>query len=105
MKAIVAVLGVLLTAGVAQAQDNPGKAVYTKNGCVACHAIGGQGGKIGPALDKVGAKGKDYIRESIVQPDKVVTQGFAAGIMPKTFEKTIKPEDMTKLVDYLATLK
>lgn len=82
-----------------------GKQVFTKNGCMACHAIGGQGGKVGPALDKVGAKGKDYIKESILEPNKVVTKGFAPNIMPQNFKDKIKGDELTALVDYLAALK
>ncbi len=80
-----------------------GDAVFQSAGCGACHAVGGQGGKVGPALDGVGAKGKDHIRESIVQPDKVVAEGYAAGLMPKTFEKTLKPAELDALVDWLAS--
>ena len=33
-----------------------GKALYAKQGCEACHKIGGKGGKIGPDLSKEGTK-------------------------------------------------
>jgi putative heme-binding domain-containing protein len=101
--AMLAFVAVGFVAAEANAAD--GKQVYQKNGCMACHAIGGQGGKIGPALDKSGEKGKDYILESIVDPNKTVTKGYAPNIMPKNFKDKIKGDELTALVDYLAGLK
>ena len=42
-------------AGLVQA----GKAVYDKNGCSGCHAIGGQGGAVGPPLNGEGTRKPD----------------------------------------------
>lgn len=89
----------------AMAADAPGKVVYNKNGCIACHTIDGAGGKVGPGLEKVGAKGKDFIKESILTPNKVVTQGFAPNIMPQNFKDKIQGKELTDLVDWLATKK
>jgi cytochrome c551/c552 len=102
MKAFLTALIVLLTASAAHA--NEGQAVFMKNGCVACHAVAGKGGKVGPALDGLGAKGAAFIKEAIVNPNSEITKGYAPNIMPQTYGKTIKPEDLEKLVAYLATL-
>ncbi|MFQ5851231.1 MAG: c-type cytochrome [Candidatus Binatia bacterium] len=46
-------------------------------GCAKCHTIGGQGGKVGPELTKVGAvQTPKYILESILEPSKVVPKEF-----------------------------
>jgi mono/diheme cytochrome c family protein len=62
-----------------------GKALFTEAGCVACHTFKAANatGKTGPDLDK-NLQGKDdaYIRQSIVQPDAEVAEGFQPGIMP-----------------------
>lgn len=107
MKKMLFVVGFLAVAGLATSAsaDDDGKKIYNKNGCMACHAIAKAGGKVGPALDGVGAKGKDFIKESIIEPNKTVTKGFAPNIMPQNFKDKIKGEDLTKLVDYLASLK
>jgi nitric oxide reductase subunit C len=40
--------------------------------CVACHALGGRGGQVGPALDGVGARlDADYLRRWIANPPAV----------------------------------
>lgn len=107
MKKMLFAVGFLAVAGLATSAsaDDAGKKVFQKNGCIACHAIAKAGGKVGPALDGVGAKGKDYIKESILEPNKVVTKGFAPNIMPQNFKDKIKGDELTQLVDYLASLK
>jgi len=40
--------------------------------CIACHALGGQGGQIGPALDNIGAtRDKDYIIRWLRNPMEI----------------------------------
>jgi putative heme-binding domain-containing protein len=46
-----------------------GAAVYQRAGCAACHSIGGQGGHVGPELDRIGSmRAVRYLRESMLQP-------------------------------------
>lgn len=102
---VVAVSAVWMMAGVAQADDASAKALYTKNGCPACHSIEGSGGKIGPPLDKIGQKGTAYIKDAIVEPNKVVATGYAPNIMPQDFGKRLKPAEIDDLVAWLAKHK
>jgi quinoprotein glucose dehydrogenase len=45
--------------------------------CARCHTIKDKGGVVGPPLTKVGAeRTKELILESILQPNKVITQGY-----------------------------
>ncbi|MFM8420023.1 MAG: LamG-like jellyroll fold domain-containing protein, partial [Verrucomicrobiota bacterium] len=52
-----------------------GKAVFSPN-CGVCHAVGGQGGKIGPALDGAGAHGDEYLLRNILVPDAAMEAGY-----------------------------
>ena len=52
--------------------------------CVLCHQLKGQGSTVGPALDGIATR-KDaaYIRESLLEPSKVLAPGYEAlGISP-----------------------
>lgn len=82
----------------AQAADR-GKEVYAANKCQMCHMIDGVGSKRAP-LDGVGDKlSKDDIRKWILTPSEM-----NAKVKKPSFAK-ISADDLTALVDYLATLK
>jgi mono/diheme cytochrome c family protein len=67
-----------------EAADNPaapelarGQQVFEESGCRGCHKLGGSGGVIGPALDKVGARhSPEWLREHFLTPG-TVTPGSA----------------------------
>ena len=62
-----------------------GKKVFAENlaaNCTACHRIDGEGSNVGPALAKVGAKGREHLLESLVLPQAKVATGF--GLMTAT---------------------
>jgi cytochrome c oxidase subunit 2 len=86
-----------------------GKAVYTNEGCGACHTLQAakSTGKVGPDLDKLpdyaqqaGMPLEQFVRESIVNPDAYVEKGFPANVMPKTFGSLPKAQ-LDALVKYL----
>ena len=87
-----------------------GKAIFTSNGCTACHtlAAAGASGKIGPDLDKLPAEAAragqplaSFVRESIVNPNAYVEPGFPKGVMPQNFATTISKQNLDALVQYL----
>ncbi len=87
-----------------------GKTVFANNGCAACHTLKAAGAKgaVGPSLDKLPAAAAaaglplaDYIRESIVEPNKVIAKGYPANVMPATFGQLPKAQ-LDGLVVYLA---
>jgi putative heme-binding domain-containing protein len=58
-----------------------GEMIYRRNSlaCVACHALGGAGGKVGPDMTSLGASAPlDYIIESVVLPSAKIKEGYHA---------------------------
>ena len=54
-----------------------GKRLYVQQGCVACHSVDPAAEQKGPYLGAAGAKfSREYLVESILEPGKVVAQGF-----------------------------
>ncbi|CAN5254733.1 hypothetical protein BH18ACT14_BH18ACT14_02220 [soil metagenome] len=82
-----------------------GKAIFTSAGCGTCHTLqdAGTNGTVGPNLDDV-LKGKDpdFIRESIVDPNAEIADGFEPGVMPQTFGDQLDDKQLSDLVAYLA---
>lgn len=87
-----------------------GAAVFTAAGCGSCHTFGpaGSTGAIGPSLDdlaaaadKAGQPVDVYARESIVDPGKVVADGYADGVMPKSYGESYSAKEIDALVQYL----
>jgi len=80
-------------------------------GCVACHQFDNPDKGLGPSLWDIGArKDAQFIRESILDPDASVAEGFPKGIMKGTldgsgFYQKVSIQDLNTLVDYLASLK
>lgn len=79
-----------------------GKALFASNGCGGCHAFeaAGSTGAVGPNLDE-GLQGKDaaYVRQSIVEPNADIAEGYAAGVMP-SFQQ-LSEDQVNDLVAFL----
>jgi cytochrome c2 len=88
-----------------------GQELVQQWGCVVCHKLDGPEKLLGPSLWDIGArKDANYIRESILQPDTVVAEGFPAGLMKGTldgsgFYQKVPLQDLNAMVDYLTSLK
>ena len=88
-----------------------GQELVQQWGCIACHKFDGPDKLVGPSLWDVGArKDANYIRESILQPDAVVVEGFPPGLMKGTldgsgFYQKVPLQDLNAIVDYLTSLK
>ncbi len=48
----------------------------TEVSCVRCHRVGDTGGEVGPNLTKIGEKQREYLLESIADPNRAIAQGF-----------------------------
>lgn len=88
----------------AEGDPEAGKSVFASAGCGGCHtfAPAGSTGTIGPNLDEV-LEGQDpeSVRESIVNPDAKVSEGFSAGVMPKNFSQKLSEQELADLVAFL----
>ncbi|HWP48900.1 MAG TPA: c-type cytochrome [Candidatus Limnocylindrales bacterium] len=58
-------------AGEALFKDPNGKA-----GCINCHTVNGQGGKVGPDLSHIGDRSPEYLLESIQNPSAYIAPEF-----------------------------
>jgi cytochrome c551/c552 len=97
------------TAGTTTAEEpagspEAGRAVFESQGCGSCHtfAPAGSSGTVGPNLGEVLA-GKDaaFIRQSIVDPNAEVAQGFSANVMPQTYGDQLSPKQLDDLIAFL----
>src|SRR5215510_7762721 len=88
-----------------------GQELVQKWGCVTCHNFDKPDKLIGPSLWDIGARqDANYIRESILEPDAYVVEGFPAGLMKGTldgsgFYQKVPLQDLNAIVDYLTSLK
>jgi quinoprotein glucose dehydrogenase len=58
--------------------------------CVRCHKVQGVGGEVGPDLTGIGTKQKrDYLLESIVEPDKQIAKGYETVVLTLTDGKVV----------------
>lgn len=85
-------------------------AIIERYGCTACHVIGGKGNPIGPALDRMGAiaaqrvpglSAEAYVRQSILDPNAYVAEGFPRGLMPQDLGDRMTARELETLVRYL----
>ena len=84
------------------------RAIIDANGCLGCHKLGAEGGPVGPPFDGVGRRlTKDQIRQSILEPNAVITSGYEpmAGTMPPIFGQTLTAAQLEALVNYLFGLR
>jgi cytochrome c oxidase subunit 2 len=87
-----------------------GRTTFGSAGCGGCHtfAPAGTDAEIGPSLDDLAATAEaagvpleEFVRESIVDPDAEVADGYQSGVMPTTYEETLSQEELDALVAYL----
>ena len=84
-----------------------GASVFTAAGCGGCHAFepAGTDAAVGPSLDGLDPGGEpleDFIRESIVDPNAKLAQGYQGDVMPNTFDKSLTDQQLDVLVQYLS---
>lgn len=93
-----------------------GEKIFALKACASCHSVDGPAVKVGPSLFKKfgtaehmndGTEIKvdeNYLRESILEPNKHVVKGFTPGVMP-TFQGQLNENELNALVEYIKELK
>jgi len=74
----------LAAEAIAKGDPARGEHIYRRSdlACVACHAIGGAGGKIGPDLTSIGASAPaDYLVESLLYPNAKIKEGYHSALI------------------------
>ena len=83
-------------------------------GCATCHSLNADEVIVGPSLAGVGTRAEtrvegtsaeDYLRQSILDPDAYVVDGFQPGVMVQVWGDELSAEQVDNLVAYLLTLK
>lgn len=86
----------------------------TLPGCVTCHSLEPGVALVGPSVANVGAEAgsrvsglsaEEYLRQSIVEPNAYVVEGFGEGIMPAGYGDALSSEQVDDLVAYLLSLE
>ena len=91
------------TAGSAPAPAATAEEAIKKYSCQACHVIGEVGGPVGPSLVGVGSRlTPDQIRESIINPNEVIAEGFTPSVMPGDFAEKMTVKELEMIVKLLA---
>jgi len=92
-------------------EETDGRTLFTDAAqpqtCDSCHTLADAGatGTTGPNLDDTLTDlSEEQIRQSIVDPDAEVTEGFAPGLMPR-YGDSLSEEQVDALVDYLMEVK
>ena len=88
--------------------------IGTEPGCSTCHSLEAGVTIVGPSLAGIGTtaatmvsgmSAEDYLRQSILEPDAYVVEGFPTGTMPQVWSDVLNEEQVNDLVAYLLTLK
>jgi mono/diheme cytochrome c family protein len=105
INAVLAVVLTLATAGIASAQADKGKEVFTAQKCAICHSVGGEGNKKGP-LDGIGSKlSAEEIQQWITNSTEMAAKAKADRKPPMKPFTSLAKEDLEALVAYIQSLK
>ena len=88
--------------------------IGTLAGCKTCHSLEPEVVIIGPSLAGIGTlaasrvtglSAEDYLRQSILDPNAYLVEGYPKSVMPNTYQKQLSEEQVEALVDYMLGLK
>lgn len=77
-------------------------ALITAQGCLACHALGGEGAMIAPPFEDLRGQDPAFVLEGIVDPMATINEEYStfAGTMPTIFGDLMSPVELDVLVDF-----
>jgi mono/diheme cytochrome c family protein len=88
-----------------------GEAIFAAQHCGGCHTLAAAGatGTVGPNLDqqlgasaqKAGESLSEFTRESIVNPNAFLAEGYSGGIMPTSFGDDLSDQEIADLVAFV----
>lgn len=88
-----------------------GQTAFISGGCNACHAIPGlSDAAVGPSLAEIkttaaervpGLAAEDYIRQSIMEPNAYVVEGYQENLMPDNFSERFSDQQIDDLITFL----
>ncbi len=83
-------------------------------GCVSCHTIRVDIKTTGPSLYGIGLRAglmiegtsaRQYLKESIINPDAFIVSGYSPAVMYAHYHSELNDQEIDSLVSYLLTLK
>ncbi len=83
-------------------------------GCVTCHSMEPGVVVVGPSHAGVGARAatyvagmsaEEYLRDSIINPDAHIVEGFTPGVMYQNYGSELNEQEIADLVAYMLTLQ
>ena len=91
-----------------------GRALFAAKACVGCHSLDGSR-IVGPTFKGIWGQSVDtdkgavkidenYIRESILQPNAKIVNGYPGGVMP-TFAGQLNDDEVNSLIEFIKTVK
>ncbi len=90
-----------VAAGSKPAAATTAEEALAKYACIACHALDSAEARVGPGLQGIGARlSSDEIRQSIIDPNAVITEGFPPA-MPADFADKMTIRELEMIVQLL----
>jgi cytochrome c2 len=94
--------GAAAAQAVAAAANRPTEQLIAELACVACHKFDEPGQLVGPSLWDIGARQDEaYIRQSILDPNAVIAEGFPPMLMPPDLGEKMSGVEFERLVQWL----
>ena len=84
------------------------------SGCIICHSLDEGVTLVGPSHYQIGSRAtgvvagksaEEYLRESIIEPDAHVTDGYAPGVMYQNYTNELTDQEIDSLVAFLLSLQ
>ena len=88
--------------------------IGSQAGCITCHSLDADMVIVGPSMAGIasragssvsGQSAEDYLRDSILNPDAHLVEGFPQGTMPQVWGDELTDEQVDQLIAYMLTLK